>query len=60
MVYVYVHVYASFSFVLCTCMFACGYLSLEIFVFEWVCGESWLTVKDPTIPVLKAGHPGVL
>ena len=28
----------------------------------WVCGESWLATKDlqPTAPVLKAGHPGVL
>ena len=27
----------------------------------WMCGESWLATKDllPTIPVLKAGHPGV-
>ena len=31
-------------------------------VGHWVCGESWLTIKDiePTIPVLKAGHPSVL
>ena len=27
-----------------------------------MCGESWLATKDlqPTAPVLKAGHPGVL
>ena len=27
-----------------------------------MCGESWLAIKDLyiTIPVLKAGHPGVL
>ena len=27
-----------------------------------MCGESWLAIKDlqPTAPVLKAGHPGVL
>ena len=24
-----------------------------------MCGESWLTLK-PTVPILKAGHPGVL
>ena len=23
-----------------------------------MCGESWLATKDPTVPVLKAGHPG--
>ena len=28
----------------------------------WMCGESWLVTQDiqPTVPVLKAGHPGVL
>ena len=27
-----------------------------------MCGESWLATKNlqPTVPVLKAGHPGVL
>ena len=27
-----------------------------------MCGESWLAIKDlqPTVPVLKAGHPSVL
>ena len=25
----------------------------------WVCGESWLAIKD-SVPVLKAGHPGFL
>ena len=27
-----------------------------------MCGENWLATKDlqPTAPVLKAGHPGVL
>ena len=51
-----------------TCM--CSYYSIfskpwavyvsGLFEFgHWVCGESWLAIKDlqPTAPVLKAGHP---
>ena len=32
------------------------------YIHVHVCGESWLTIKDlqPTGPVLKAGHPGIL
>ena len=37
----------------------CMFISITHMHVHVLCGESWLAIKDlqPTVPVLKAGHP---